>query len=454
MPMCDRPVARTARRIMLAVAAAALVVAWSAAAEAQVLTTTTRAVGGVSINAEGMLTHIDVARSGEFDKLRLQAVPDGLRRPSELRKVSLKGLNAAIDEHLRAGTPLSDDVLCLAGLQDIRYVLVYPDQQDIVLAGFGEGWKLDKRGNVVGVTTGRPVILLDDLLTALRALGGNVRGPMTCSIDPTPEGMQRVSALAKRLRDIGNPSATAGAVEEQLGPQKITVGGVPETSHFARVMVAADYRMKRISMGLEAAPVAGLPGFMDLMKATGRGMSNMLPRWWLEPNYQSLVRDEEGLSWEIRGGSVKAAAEVDFFDAQGKQHPSGKADPASQRWAEIMTKRYADLALAEPVFGQLRNCMDVAVVAALVAKENLLAKAGAKLPQLIQSDGAPTVTLDAPKQVASKASLVKKGRSWMIAAGGVSINPWAIVEKTATSREVAAVRAKSAAKTGAAWWWD
>jgi hypothetical protein len=454
MPKSDRPVAGTARRIVFAVAAAALVVAWSAVAEAQVLTTTTRAVGGVSINAEGMLTHLDVAAAGEFDKLRLEAVPDALRPASELRKVSLKGLHAVIERHLREGTPLPEDVLCLGGLQEIRYVLVYPEQQDIVLAGFGEGWKLDKRGNIVGMTTGRPVILLDDLLTALRALGGNVRGPMSCSIDPTPEGIQRVSALARKLRDIGNPDTTASAVEEHLGPQKITVAGVPETSHFARVMVAADYRMKRISMGLERAPIAGLPAFLEFVRASGRGMSNMLPRWWLEPDYPSLVRDEQGFSWEIRGGSVKAVAEVDFFDAQGKQHPSGKADPASQRWADLMTRRYAELALAEPVFGQLRNCMDVAVAAALIAKENLLAKAGVTLPQLTQSDGAPTVKLDAPRQVASKATLVKKGRSWMIAAGGVSINPWSIVEKTVTQRDVATVRTKAAARTPATWWWD
>ena len=34
--------------------------------------------------------------------------------------------------------PLPDEVKYLAGLQRIRYVFVYPEQQDIVLAGFGE----------------------------------------------------------------------------------------------------------------------------------------------------------------------------------------------------------------------------------------------------------------------------------------------------------------------------
>ena len=63
----------------------------------------------------------------------------------------------------------------LAGLQRIHYVFVYPEQKDIVLVGPGEGWKVDAKGNVVGITTGRPVMLLDDLLVALRT--AKSRGP-------------------------------------------------------------------------------------------------------------------------------------------------------------------------------------------------------------------------------------------------------------------------------------
>ena len=451
MPFCDRPAALVGRRWMLALA---LILSGSAPVEAQVLATTTRAVGGVSINAEGILTRVDVSRDGSLQQIRLQAVPQALQARAELRKVSLKALERLIREHQQAGTPLPDDVHCLAGLQNIRYVLVYPDQQDIVLAGYAEGWRLDARGNVVGQTTGQPVLLLDDLLTALRTLGGQVRGPMTCSIDPTPEGIQRVSAFSRRLREIGNPAATAAAIEEQLGPQKITVAGVPATSHFAHVLVAADYRMKRISMGMEPAPVAGVPSFLEFVRASGRGMNNMLPRWWLEPDYPGLVRDEAGLAWEIRPGSVRAMAEADFFDAQGRQHPSGKADSASQRWAELFTRHYAELAQAEPVFAQLRNCMELAVVAALVAKENLIAKAGAHFPLLTQSDGFATVQLPAPRQVASKAVVVKKGRTWVIAAGGVAINPWPVVDKTEAQARVAQVRTKAAGKPAVTWWWD
>ena len=43
-----------------------------------------------------------------------------------------------------ATEPLSDDMKYLAGLQHIQYVFVYPELGDIVLAGPGEGWKINQ----------------------------------------------------------------------------------------------------------------------------------------------------------------------------------------------------------------------------------------------------------------------------------------------------------------------
>ena len=104
--------------------------------------------------------------------------------------VSLRGLEAALDEVLKAGTgAVPDEVRFLAGIQRIEYVFVYPEDNDVVLAGPGEGWKVDEKANVVGVTTGRPVLRLDDLLVALRTVEQSRLGGITCSIDPTAEGI-------------------------------------------------------------------------------------------------------------------------------------------------------------------------------------------------------------------------------------------------------------------------
>ena len=456
MSTCDSALARIARRVAVTLSTLTLIAALCPAASAQQFNTT-RAVGGVSVDTSGVLNNALTDDVGELRRIRaeaLGAIPDPLDRATELRKISLHRLDAAVRKAADAGEEMPDEIAYLAGLQRIRYVLVYPKQRDIVLAGPAEGWKVDNRGSIVGSQSGRPMMLLEDLLTALRTANAPTRGQISCSIDPTPEGIQRLGSHARKLRTIGNPRATATGIEQQLGPQKISVHGVADTSHFARVMVAADYRMKRVSMGLEPAPIRGLPSFVQMMRASGRGMKNMLPRWWLAPDYQPLLRDAEGLSWELPSAAVKAMAENDFFDAAGIAHRTGKADAVSQQWADNLTGRYDELAMADPIFGQLRNCMDLAVVAALIVKEDLAGKAGCSLGMLMDPNGLQAAKWNAPRQVASKASLVKKGRNWVIACGGVQINPWAIVEKVQKSDALAPLRSNAAAGSSANWWWD
>ena len=106
---------------------------------------------------------------------------------------------------------------------------------------------------------------------------------------------------------------------------------MPETSHFARILVAADYHMKRLAMNFDASPVRGLPSYLQMLPAGGRSDGDVIPaRWWLEPKYESLLRDAEGLSWELRGGSVQAMTEEDFLTAAGTRQHTSKANRLAQ----------------------------------------------------------------------------------------------------------------------------
>ncbi|MDZ7615421.1 MAG: DUF1598 domain-containing protein, partial [Patescibacteria group bacterium] len=332
-----------ARRALAALLVGVLASALTTPGFGQV-TTTNRAVGGIYTDALGHLKNAQVDDLGELARVRAAAmapIPGGLNARVETRKVSLRGLEAVVRDAVDNGREIPDEARYLAGLQQIHYVLVYPEHNDIVLMGPGEGWKLDARGNVVGVSTGRPVLLLDDLLVALRTARGAAQQAISCSIDPTPEGLQRLRSHVSKLRTIGNPEQTARGIEEVLGPQQVSITGVPPTSHFARVMVAADYRMKRLAMGFEPAPVSGLPSFLSMIGGgSGHGMSNMLPRWWLEPKYEPLLRDPDGLAWELRGAKVVAMTEEDFLTATGSTEQTGKANPLAKRWADGMTARF------------------------------------------------------------------------------------------------------------------
>ena len=418
------------------------------------------AVGGVMIDANGVLVNAEVDKVNLLRDLRAKAlkeIPADLSRPSKLRKISLRELAAALAEHQQTGGPLPDDIKYLAGMQRVQYVFVYPDRNDIVLAGYGEGWKVGPTGEVVGATTNQPVLLLDDLVVALRTAHDAAQGGLSCSIDPTAEGLRKLQTALKGQKTIGdNPQATIHGIEQELGPQTITVTGVPATSHFARVMVAADYRMKRLAMNMEPAPIAGLPSFLEMMSGGGsRGLSNMLPRWWLATNYDPLLTDGEGLAWELRGAGVKAMTEDDFLATNGDRKHSGKTNPLAQKWADNMTAKYGELSQRDSIFGQLRNCMDLAVVAALIAKEELATRASCDLGLLASATGLTLEQFTAPKQVDSKASFLKKGRNWIISAsGGVLIHSWGIADKHEKSESLGPVREKALAASGKRWWWD
>jgi len=411
---------------------------------------TIQPVGGVSINTDGVLS---LARTEDLDtlsKLRqqsLEKIPAELNPAVEMRKISLRRLEAVVEECAKNKKPVPDAIKYLAGLQHIRYVFVYPEQKDIVLVGPGEGWKVDAKGNVIGIATGRPVMLLDDLLIALRTARAAAQGGITCSIDPTPEGLARVKA-SPHGRD---PQTVARGLESALGMQRISVEGVPATSHFARVLVAADYRMKRIAMNFDPSPVRGLPNYLQMVRPGARTM--LSPRFWLEPKYEGLLRDADRLAFELRSSGVKAMTEEDHVAASGNIEHSGKASPTAQRWADLMTAKYAELAVADPIFGQLQNCMDLAIVGALIVKERLAEKAGYSMPTLMESPEVQPVVFNAPKQVPSMASTLKKGRNWVISvSGGVAIQSWALADTAKQSDTVSPVRAQAAPAETTNWW--
>lgn len=417
--------------------------------------TQTRAVGGVIVDASGMLstaTERDLAELRRICEQLASGVADSLRQSVPVRKVSLRQLDQTIGQCLASGQPLPAEVQYLAGLQQIRYVLADPEGNDVLLVGPAEGWKPGPQGMPVGETTGRPVMLLDDLLVALRAVGSDRPEVISCSIDPTQEGLQRLQRFASQIPAGASAQAVAVQVQQTLGPQSITVTGVPEDSHFARVMVAADYRMKRLGLSLDPAPVANFPGFVQMVRAGRGGLHNTLPRWWMAPEIEPLGHDADGLTWEIPPARVKTLAESDLLGQSGLQRGAGQTDPATQKWAELMTARYDDLAAAEPVFGQLRNCMELAVVAAVIVTQRLPEKAQVRFAHLLDESAGQTAKLPAPKHVACQAVVFGRSGKTLVACGGVQINPWEFVKTAQTNAALAAQRSQLQFNSAGSWW--
>ena len=414
-------------------------------------------VGGISIDAKGVVTRTTTARLGTLGRAwrkALKPLPTKVDAYSPRRKISLRGLEREILRHIRAKKPFSDELLCLAGLQRVEYLFAYPDQRDIVIAGPAEGWKVDAVGALVGKRSGLPVLRLEDLLEALRTAEEVAFGAgITCSIDPTKEGLVK---LQRALRAIRVNRGTARRLEKTLGSQIIRVKGVQQTGHFARVMVAADLIMKRLAMGLEKAPVDKFPSYLQLLQAEPNAVpkGTVAPRWWLASNYEPIARSQDGLAWQIRGPGIQAKTEDGALNEDGQIIDTGEQHPLAQKWAHLMTRHYPKLSQPFPVFAELRNCMDLAVIAAIVLKEDLCGRVEWEMPLLLNPHLAGA-KYAVPRQVSSQASLVRVRSGWLTSvSGGVRVDSWPVLNKTVTQQATAEQRQQARRVAATSWWWD
>jgi hypothetical protein len=415
-------------------------------------------VGGISIDPAGVvgepLNQAKVLLLNELRKTVKNATPE-MNIPTEIRKVSLKGLLAAVeDAHRNNLGQLPEEVKYLAGLQRIEYVLVYPEANDIVLAGPGEGWVIDEDAEVVGITTGRPVLRFDDLLVAFRTVEKARTHGISVSIDPTQEGLQNLQRVLDQVaKTKTNPRAAEAKMREAFGNQNVTFSGVPPTSHFARILVAADYRMKRIAMELSPSPVRRLPSYVSLLSRSNEPRAN--PRWWLACNYEPVAKSEDGLVWKIRGQGVKTMTEDEVINETGERKAIGKTSKSAAKWAELMTKNYEELSGEDKVFAKLRNLMDMCVVAAIIERHELRDKAGCDLSILYDSQSEIEFEhWNAAKTIAPQFSFVKSRKGTIVtASGGIQVESWDVAENTETIGKLGTVRvaAKSASTR---WWWN
>lgn len=425
---------------------------------------------GVAVDANGVLRRLTSDdSSGQLSRERIEQAKASLEsdvaRASKLRKVSLTRLMRLIDKAIAEGHGPNETMKHLAGLTRIRYIFYYPETRDIVLAGPAEGWIEDGAGHIVGIESGQPVLELQDLVVALRTFppAANSNPIVYCSIDATPEGLSRMQQFLSQIGRHIQPSDEQFIVEglrESLGRQVITLGGIPSTTHFAQVMVEADYRMKLIGIGLEQPP-ARFKSYIALANFASIA-SNAMCRWWFVPDYQRIKISTDGNAAELVGNGVKLVGEDEVVTAGGGRQQTGGQNRASRTFTDGFTRKYAEIAENAPVYGQLRNCIDLLVTAAFLQQHDFYGKAGITLGPLGDEKTYPVETLNAPREVASAVNAVWKGTSRLATpiGGGVQIRATeALAAGNVLSDDDGAVQTARDAVSlsdlpADKWWWD
>lgn len=414
-----------------------------------------RVVGGVQVDAEGVARSVSPADLQQWSqnlRQQLKGAPADLQASDGLRYVSLKTLAAAVDQANTQASDVDEATMLLGGLTRIEYVLLYPESQDIVVAGPAEDWTTAADGTVVGKKSGQPILRLDDLIVAMRQLNTANPQSISISIDPTADGAARLQSLQSQIRLTAgqSPQHYEEAMREAFGPQKVTLNGVDADTHLAQVLFAADYEMKRIGMKLRASPVQQLPSYIDMLRraAAPKGQS----RWWLASDYQPVERSADGRAWRIQGVGLQVETEESLIQSDGSRINKGQADPLAEKWADKFTDVMDEMVVAEPAIGSLRTVMDLSVLAALIRTHNLEEAAGCDLSAFRRVELQDAEGMTAPSWVPPQCSFVRAGSQWIVtASGGVLIDPWAevrdVVEVSTMTETLAA-----AEPTGKLFW--
>ena len=425
-------------------------------------------IAGVLIDANGVL-RIEIfdprAQAAQVEAARA-GLPPNLAKPSELRKISLTRLEAAIGRQLDMGRQLTNEMRHLVGLTRVQYVFLYPETGDIVIAGPAEPWAEDASGRVRGLESGRPIVELQDLVVALRAFPpGGANSPMIgCSIDATPEGLASLQDFIKQQMPRTVSANTdvrpiAAAMRTSLGNQVVSVLGVSPQTHFAQVLVEADYRMKLIGIGLEQPPIK-LASYVSLANPS-QVARNAMQRWFFTPNYECLRVSEDEQALELVGLGVKLVNADEVVQADGSRAATGSVDRASRRFVDSFTKKYPELAAKSPVYAQLRNLIDLSVVAAYMQQRDFYGRASWTAATFADEQKLPVETYQAPVEVPSAINLLQKGGQWMMPiGGGVSIEAAQALDAENLLEDEGGGVQKARGEitldhlTEGQWWWD
>jgi hypothetical protein len=298
------------------------------------------------------------------------------------RAVSLRVLQST----LKAGDSKQAAQLC--GITKVSGFLVDKNTHDIVL--FGD------------VNPDLPPLAFDDFVVALRNTWflytqrvGRMRyyAAPGCSIDPNPQVLRQMRDVSDRLnttRDMEARDVILGDWRE-VGkqPQKVRVMGVPFDSRFAKVMVDADFYMKRLANGTVSLDIDGFNSMADMSEASARQeiqqgtpipTGQTLNRFWFCPG-DTTFTDDGGVV-KLTSCPVKLLTEQQYLTISGVKG-YGRPDAMALQFAQGFTTKYDDVAKVRPIYRELAGLFRFAGIARLLKDENAPGQAGFDMRYLL-----------------------------------------------------------------------
>jgi hypothetical protein len=288
-----------------------------------------------------------------------------------------------------------------------------------------------------------------------------------CMITPRKEALAHVQAFAQQsgkraIRSEERPH-WLDQLRAQLGKQDIEVYGLDPRTRAARVLVEADYRMKLVGMGLEPG-VPGVQSYLASVKlAAGQAPPPMgVLRWWFTLNYDAVSAAADRQAFALRGQGVKVQSENERLSAEGERIHTGQSEELNLLFAHSFTEHFQALCDKYPIYAELRNIFDLALVCALMHEEGLAEKAGWHMTCFGNPQAYAVQMGEPPKEVETVMNhRVINGVHILVGiSGGVRVDPARLVSRQAievnSDGTLAKQRNNAVTKKPSRdrWWWD
>lgn len=306
------------------------------------------------------------------------------------RAVSLK----VLQERVKAcanGKECSSEVTLLGDLRWLEGYVIDPENHDLILVG--------------QVEEGAPPLHLEDFVVALRDAWGFYRWregntiyhtDPGCSIDPHPKVLGELQRIGDYLQ--GHPSGSGS--DEALDywhkvchmPQQVRVLGIPFNTHFARVMVDADFFMKKLVDGsatlhntsfksLSDLHLVGIEGAMKTGTRVG-GQFDSMSRFWFHAG-KAVLLDDPGMV-ELQAVPVTLLTEQEHLSKTGEMVGSGHPEALAKQWADSFTTHYAAIAHEHPIYRELENLYRFVAIARAMKLKEAASAAGLEMSGLLR----------------------------------------------------------------------
>jgi hypothetical protein len=198
-----------------------------------------------------------------------------------------------------------------------------------------------------------------------------------CSIDPDPDVLGKLRTLEAEIMGLNDTQQVEKVVKKWMQtckePQAVRVLGMPFNCNVAKVLVDADYHMKRVTDGTDSLGIPGLESYSSMMledakrcALSGKPLSvvSTSNRFWFYPG--NLVVEKKDNSYLLTDCEVILLTELQYAR---QSENNAFVDRYAERFAADFTALFDQIADKRPIYRQLEQEFQLVAVAKAIYEE-------------------------------------------------------------------------------------